>query len=187
MRRTVALAILALLAAATPALAQPSAVPAVAPVGGPGATPIATPASSDTAVAPSAEIPDPAPVASQISTPEPTPAERFVAGDPASGRAYLSPTGFTPRHGTAGVQVWAPALPIVGLAAATYAVTDRIEIGAGGFAVLDPDDGGSAGYLSAKVQLLRRRTVGVAVQVQYLAAPSAGDGSVTLLSAAASK
>jgi hypothetical protein len=183
MRRSAALTTLALLAVAAPALAQPSTVPPVAPPAGPGAVAATPPAPPDTAVAPAAEIPQSAESAPQI----PTPAEQLVDGDAAGGRAYLSTNGFTARKGTAGAQVWAPAIPVAILAAGTYAITDRIEIAAGGFAVLADDDDISAGYLAAKVQVLRRRSVGVALQIQYLDGPEPGDDSLTFLSAAGSK
>jgi len=182
MRRTVAFSVLALAAAAAPAFAQPSAAPGFTTSQAPGAVIAEPPPPSDSGVAGTVNIPQPDAAAAQI----PTAAQSYIAADPAAGRAFLSPTAFTARKGTAGVELWAPAVPVGILAAGTYAITDRIEIAGGGMGVF-VDEGATAGYLSAKVQVIRRAGFGVAAQLQYISAPDSSDDSLTLLTGAASK
>jgi hypothetical protein len=169
MRRSVVLGCVLAVASQATVLAQPADTPPLAP---PGAT--------EPAPLPAAEIPQPAENAPRLSE---TPAEHLARSDAASGRAFLSPTAFTAPKGAAGAEAWLPAYPGGILAAASYAITSRIEIAGGGLAV----DKDSAGYLSAKLALIRRPSFGVAVQVQYLGRTDATDDSLTFLSAVASK
>jgi hypothetical protein len=193
----------AVLLAATPALAQPSVTPPAtddAPVVEAGVTVTAgVSQGSDTDVAAAEENPAPPTTRTasaapsmvepveQIAPPPPplTPAASYVERDASSGRAFVSPTAFTGPKGHASVEVTFPAIPVGGFALARYAITDRIEIGAGGFAIIDGETD-SVGVLTAKVQVLKRPTGGIALQVLHIAIPDEDDEG-TFFSAVGSK
>jgi hypothetical protein len=202
----------AILLAAAPALAQPSVTPPAAdaaPVVEGSVTVTAgtgeTSQGTDTDVAASGENLAPtttattrtasaAPIAApsmvepveQIAPPPPprTPLADYVARDASSGRAFVSPTALTGPKGHASIELTFPALPVGGFALARYSITDRIEIGAGGIAVIDED--GAVAVLTAKVQVLRRPTGGIALQALHIAIPEEDDGG-TFYSAIGSK
>lgn len=184
-----------ILLAATPALAQPSVTPPSAdsaPVVEADVTVTAgVSQGSDTDVAPAEENPAPPTTATtrtasaapsmvepveQIAPPPPplTPAASFVERDAASGRAFVSPTAFTGPKGHASIELTFPALPVGGLAVARYSITDRIEIGAGGIAVIEED--GAVAVLTAKVQVLKRPTGAVSLQALHISIPDEDDG-----------
>jgi hypothetical protein len=110
---------------------------------------------------------------------------QFVEADARSGQAYATPTAFTTPKGRGSVQVWTPAIPIGGVAIASYGVTSRVEIGAGAlFAVEEMEDGGLAGIVTAKVQVLRTRRAGLALQGYYARIPD--DETIRTLTAVGS-
>lgn len=109
----------------------------------------------------------------------------FVESDAAAGRAYLSPTAMTGPRGSGTLTIWAPVVPVVAAALVGYSPHDRVEISAGG--VVAPDEGDEGVFaISAKVQVVRRRTGAVAVQLMHVGT-SDSDDDVTIVSAAGSK
>jgi hypothetical protein len=191
---------------AAPAAAQPSVTPPsadAAPVVEADVTVTAAVSQgSDTDVAEPGENPPQPPTATtrtasaapsmvepieQIAPPPPplTPAASYVERDASSGRAFVSPTAFTGPKGHASIDVTFPAIPVGGFALARYSITDRVEIGAGGFAIIDGETE-SVAALTAKVQVLKRPTGGVALQVLHISIPDEDDGG-TFFSAIGSK
>jgi len=198
------------LAFAVPAFAQPSNTPSQsepaseAPaVEASASIEIAAPQEPDTDVAPTTEnVESPTRVATvtggpsmavaavppEAYLPPPPPPRAPLAAnrdsDAAAGRAYLTPTAITGPKGSGSVELIAPTLP-GGILTAKYALTDRIEIGAGAAFVL-VEDGGAGGVLTAKVQVIRRPTGAVAVQMLHVSIPDEDD-SVTFWSLVGSK
>lgn len=137
------------------------------------APPSATPA-SDPFVAPPAE-----------NDGSPEGSAQFVEGDARSGQAWATPTAFTTPKGRVAIQSWTPALPIGGVVIASVGVTSRVEIGAGAlFAIEDAEDGGLAGIVHGKVQVLRSKRAALSVQGYYAQIPD--DESITTVSAVGS-
>jgi hypothetical protein len=140
-----AIALLAPVAAAQPGAAQP--VPFVP----------AVPTAPPTYVAPPAAPP---------AEPELVGIRRRAAEDPAADRAYVARTALVAPRGTITLDVRAPTMPAA-LATLNVAVTDRIELGAGGAAVYMFDSGsdpleGSLFALHGKVQLVKGRRAALA-------------------------
>jgi hypothetical protein len=110
---------------------------------------------------------------------------QFVEGDARSGQAWATPTAFTTPKGHATIQSWTPALPVGGVVIASYGVTSRVEIGAGAlFAVEEADEGGLAGVVHGKVQVLRTKRAALSVQGYYAKIPD--DETITTVSAVGS-
>jgi hypothetical protein len=129
---------------------------------------------------------DPSSTAPQIPDSGVAGAGSFVEGDAAAGRAYLGPTAFTNPAGTAGIVSWFPGLPIVGVAAVTYGITDRIELGAG-VTYSATDHIFTANYLEARGQLLRRARTAIAIEWQHMAPPDASGDAVDVLTVVGSR
>jgi hypothetical protein len=129
--------------------------------------------------------PDPIVVPPTENDESSTGSAQFVEGDARSGQAWATPTAFTTPKGRVAIQSWTPALPIGGVVIASVGVTSRVEIGAGAlFAMEEAEDGGLAGIVHAKVQVLRTRRAALSVQGYYAKIPD--DESITTVSAVGS-
>jgi hypothetical protein len=102
---------------------------------------------------------------------EPTPADAYVANDAAAVRASLTPTAMINPRGSVSVELGVPAHPVGGMAGARISFHDRFEIGAGAIFLLNEntaEDPHAGAMLSAKLQVWRRPTGAVALQVSYV-------------------
>ena len=110
---------------------------------------------------------------------------QFVEADARSGQGYVTPTAFTPPKGTGGVEAYMPVVPVGGVFLATYAVHDRVEIGAGALLVFEDSDDGMAGAFTAKVQALRSDRAALSVKLHHFRIPEASE-SLTSVTAVGS-